>query len=662
MSGVPVTIVGVTPREFTGIQQVLSQAPDITLPLATTPRFEVTSADSTSRLERATTWWLQIAGRLKPGVTPEQVRGDLEGVFRAAAREGWASYFASMPADKQSALDYRNRTHVPELNVTRAAHGIYDVSGDRYRAVALLGGVVALVLLIVCANLANLLLARGTARRAEMTVRLSMGATAGRLVRQLLAESVLLASLGGALGVAVAYWGRRLLPADVGPSAPLDWRVLAFAASASVLTAIAFGLAPARRAARADVVLREGSRTVSGRTRMGRTLLVVQVALSIVLLVGAGLFLRTVRNLRSVDVGFDADRLLLIDVNPLLNRYDRALILNLYGDLLDQLGRVPGVRAATLSDFALLSGAVHSTGLYVLGRPEPARDVENAEGGRRDSIDVLIVAPNFFEAMGIPIVAGRRFTDRDDERAPKVLVVNEAAAHRFFPHENPIGQRVGSTYETSGAKEIVGVVRDARYESVRDAAPPTMYVPYRQDVCRPATFELRTAGDPLAAVPAVREAIRRVDPNLPIASVSTQLEQIEERFAREKLFAEAYALFGGLALVIASIGLFGLMSYSVARRTNEIGIRLALGAWRDDVVRMVMGESLVLVLAGVGIGVAVVLAAGRLVAGLLFGVAPTDAVAMAGAVTLMILGSAFAAYLPARRASRIDPMVALRYE
>ncbi len=665
MSGVPVTIVGVTPRAFTGIQQVLSQAPDVTLPLAVVPRFDI-RVDGTPLLQLATAWWLQIAGRLKPGVTPEQVRGDLEGTFRAAARDGWASFFATMPSEKQSALEYRDRTHVPDLDVTSAARGIYDVSGDQYRALALLGVVVVLVLLIVCANLANLLLARATARKAEMAVRLSMGATAGRLVRQLLAESLLLASIGGALGVLVAYWGRRLLPADAGPSAPLDGRVLAFAAAASVLTAVVFGLAPALRAARANLTIKEGGRTVGGRTRLGQGLLVGQVALSIVLLVGAGLFLRTVRNLRSVDVGFDTGRLLLASVNPLLNGYNNTRIVNLYTQLLDEVARVPGVRAATLSDPALLSGSVSGTTLFVQGRQPPPRRSENGRGPR-NRIHRMIVAPNFFETLGIPLLAGRRLTDRDIEGAPRVVVVNQAAARTFFPHESPIGHRVGETSDTTGEDEIVGMVADVKYNSVRDPAPPTMYVPYRQHMARPnytrpATFELRTAGDPLDVVPAVREAFRRVDPNLPIFSVSTQEEQIEMRFARERLFAEAYALFGGLAVLVASIGLFGLMSYSVARRTSEIGIRIALGAWRDEVIRMVMGESLVLVLAGIGAGVAVVLAVGRLIASLLYGIAPTDPITMAGAVALMALVSALAGYLPARRASRIDPMVALRHE
>jgi predicted permease len=369
------------------------------------------------------------------------------------------------------------------------------------------------------------------------------------------------------------------------------------------------------------------------------------------------LFLRTLDNLQHVDVGFNPQNLLLFRVNPALNRYDAAQMPMLYRGLLDRLAAVPGARGVAMSQPALLSGSVNSTGIFVHGRTYPVgrRDLDN-------DINRLVISPNFFDVMQIPVIAGRALTERDDASAPKVVVINEAAARKYFPRQNPVGQHFGSSPESTGDLEIVGVLRDAKYNSVRDPAPPTMYVPYRQARLGSAVFELRTAALPTAAVGAVREAVRQIDPNLPVTNVSTQLEQIDERFAQERLFAQAYALFGALALVLASIGLFGLMSYSVSRRTNEIGIRMALGARRADVLRLVMRESMSLVAIGVVAGIVIAAVGSRLVATLLFEVPATDLATMSAAIGVMALVAAFAGYLPARRASRVDPMVALRYE
>ncbi len=297
---------------------------------------------------------------------------------------------------------------------------------------------------------------------------------------------------------------------------------------------------------------------------------------------------------------------------------------------------------------------MNSTNIFIEGVARPTD---------RNGINRLIVAPNFFDAMGIPLLAGRRFTTRDGLTAPKVVILNEAAVRKYFPRENPLGHHLGQQFETSGDIEIVGVVKDARYNSLREDPPATMYVPYMQQPrLASMTFELRTSGDPAASAGAVRDAMHRLDPNVPILRVTTQTEQIEQRFAQERVFAQAYALFGGLAVLIASIGLFGLMSYTVARRTNEIGIRMALGAARATVVAMVMRESLVLIGVGVATGIGVALATGRFVAGLLFGLAPRDPWTMLGAVVVLIGVSALAGYIPARTASRVDPMVALRSE
>jgi len=654
---VPVTVIGVTPPAFTGVQQVLTEARDITLPVALDPRFNFDSPTDRTRLSQPAWWWLQIMGRLKPGTTPDQVQGELDGLFQSSAREAWTSYLGSLPEPGRSAAQNQNRTKIPRLRVASGSRGIYDVPADTYQSVTLLSAVVALVLLIVCANVANLLLSRAAAREREISIRLSLGATRARLIRQLLTESVLLASIGAAAGTLVAHWSRRLLPGNLALATPLDWRVIGFVGGLTLATGIVFGIAPAWRSSGTKVgaALKEGRSVSRRRSRLGKSLVIAQVAVSIVLLFGAGLFLRTVRNLRRVDVGFDTHNLLLVPVNPGLNRYDQARIARLHGEMLDRLPQVPGVRAATLSTPALLTGSMSRIGLFIQGRSGPVD---------RNTISVMTIAPNFFDAMNIPLVAGRGFTARDGLNAPRVVVINEAAARKYFPGENPLGRRVGPTFESRGDREIVGVVKDAKYNNVREAAPPTMYSSYLQqrrlDVT--TTFELRTAADPVTVVSSVRETIRQIDPNLPILNVSTQTDQIERRFAQEKVFAQAYALFGGLALLVASIGLFGLMSYNVARRTNEIGIRMALGARRRDVTRMVMGESLILVVAGVAIGGSVALAAGRLVSTLLFGVAPTDPATIALAVVLMVIASAFAAFVPARTASRVDPMIALRSE
>jgi predicted permease len=656
INNVPVTIIGVLPASFTGVQQAVSDPPDVAVPLALDAPLS-TGPPEQPRASQPTYWWLQVIGRLKPGATAAQVQGNLEGVFQQTARAGLSTYLASLPDSERSTSNNRNRKEVPHLLVSSGSRGVYDVNTTDMRAVTILSVVVALVLLIVCANVANLLLSRATARSKEISIRLSLGATRGRLVRQLLTESVLLAGLGGALGILVGYWGQRLLPGAPGQATPLDWRVLAFVLTVTGVTGIVFGVAPALRATAINVntALKENSRSVVGsRSVLSRMLLVAQVAISLVLLVGAGLFLRTLQNLREVDVGFNAQNLVLFRVSPQLNRYDDQRTRALYDELLDRLRAVPGVRAATMSNPALLSGSVSSTSIFVQGR------VYGTD--QHDSINRLVVSPTFFDTMEIPLLTGRGFTARDDEKAPKVVVINDTAARKYFPGENPIGRRFGSSIEESGQQEIVGVLRDVKYNSVRDTAPPTMYVPFRQARTGGMIVEVRTAGDPVSTMGGIRDAVRRIDPNLPLMDMSTQMEQIERRFLQEKVFAQAYALFGGLAVLLAAIGLFGLMSYSVARRTNEIGIRMALGARRQDVLRLVMSESMVLVVAGVAIGLAIALVASRLVSTLLFGLAATDVVSIAVAVIVMLVVSSIAGYLPARRASRVDPMVALHCE
>ena len=664
VNNVPVTIVGVLPPEFTGIQYPIAEAPDLTVPLALDSQLSPPPpAGQAPRLSQGPYWWLQVMGRLKPGATAAQVQGNLGAVFKHTARAGFDAYLNALTESERSNSGNRDRTRIPELRGESGARGIYDVNDSDKRSVTILFVIVALVLLIVCANVANLLLSRATTRQKELSVRLSLGATRWRLVRQLLTESVLLAAIGGALGIAVGYWGRALLPVGPGQNAPLDWRVFGFIAAITLLTGVVFGIVPALRGTGIDVnsALKETGRGVVGaRSVIGRVLLVVQVAISLVLLVGAGLFLQTLSNLRHVDVGFNPQNLLLFRVNPSLNRYDEARMTRLYADLIERLNTVPGARGVAFSQPALLSGSVNSTSFYVQGRTYPTGRPQPGDDSR--DINRLVISSNFFDVMGIPMVLGRALTDRDDAKAPKVAVINEAGARKFFPGENPIGRHFGSSPETSGQIEIVGVLRDAKYDSVRNAAPATMYVPFRQTRLGSAVFEVRTAGAAAGVMGSIREAARQIDANLPLTDVSTQIEQVERRFQQEKLFAQAYSLFGGVALLLAAIGLFGLMSYNVSRRTNEIGIRMALGAQRGQVLGLVMRESMLLVVVGVAAGLAIAFFAGRLVTTLLFGLPPRDPMTMAAAVAVMAVVSALAGYLPARRASRVDPMVALHYE
>jgi predicted permease len=653
-NNVPVTIVGVLPAAFTGIQRAVSEAPDIAFPLALDP--QITPGESS--LAQPTFWWLQLVGRLKPGATAAQVQGNLGGVFQGTARAGLESYLATLSEAARNSSTNRNRTAMPDLTVDSARQGVYDPNTTEVRAIGILTAVVVLVLLIVCANVANLLLSRATGRQREISVRLSVGASRRRLVMQLLTESLLLAAIGGAAGLAVGYWGRFLLPGPPGQAPPpLDWRVMGFVAGVTVITGIVFGIAPALRATRVEVsgALKDTSRTVVGtRNLLARSLLVVQVAISLVLLVGAGLFLQTLSNLRQVDVGFDPENLVLFRVNPQLNRYDDARAAQLFQDMIDRIGALPGVRAVALTNPPLLSGNVNSTSIFVRGRTYEL-------GAQQDSINRLVVSPNFFDVMGIPLLRGRGFTDHENNAtAPKVVIINEAAARKYFPNEDPIGQRFGSSIENSGQLEIVGVLRDAKYDSIRDAPPPTMYVPYLQTRLPAPTFAVRTAGDPAPFVNVIRETMRTIDPDVPMQDVFTQMEQVERRLAQEKVFAQAYTLFGLLALVLAAVGLFGVMSYNVARRTNEIGIRIALGAQRRDVMGATLRESLVLVAGGAAIGLVTAVSVSRFIASQLYGVAPNDAPTVVLAVAVLSVVAALAAYLPARRASRVDPMVALR--
>jgi predicted permease len=662
INGQMVTIIGVTPPEFAGIQRLGGDPPDITMPLAFDAVFSppppppADGKPAIPRMNQPTYWWLQLVGRLKPGASIEQARANFTTVFQHTAKAGMAEFQSSLTAEEKALSSNRRRgAAVPELLVKSAAHGYYEIDPQAQRSAGFLAVVVVIVLLIVCANVANLLLSRATTRHREISLRLSMGATRSRLVRQLLTESVLLASLGGVLGGLVGYWLRALLP--FGQKAPLDWRVFGFVAGVSMLTGIVFGLVPALRATSVDLAgaMKEGGRSVTGsRTILSKGLVVLQVAMSLVLLVGAGLFLRTLENLKSVDVGFDSKNLLMFNVNPGVNRYEPARASQLFRHVLERMSSLPGVTSAALTRVTLLSGSTSTSSMWTEGQTSQTAAEEN--------MYMMDVSPTFFATLGVPVQQGRGFTDHDHATAPKVAILNEASARKLFPNGDVIGRRIGGSFEKSDEFEIIGVVRDTKYASVRDPGPPTMYRCVLQQPTRSLNVVLRTAGEPLAMAETVRAAMREVDPTLPIQEFTSQTEQISLRFAQERLFARAYAAFGVLAVVLGCIGLFGLMSYNVARRTNEIGVRMALGAQRRTVVGMVMGESMRLVAIGVAVGLGAALWAGRFVKTVVYGLSPNDPFTIAAAVAVIALVTALASCLPARRASNVDPMDALRQQ
>ncbi len=658
VNNVAFTIIGVTPPAFSGALEV-GESPDLSIPLAMEPQV----IQGSRSLAQPWFWWLRVMGRVKPEVSEEQARASLEVIFQESALDGWTALQARLQSlGRATAQEPRD---TPLLRVASGGQGLTELRQAYSRPLMILMIVVGLVLVVACANLANLLVARAAQRQKEIAVRLALGASRFRLIRQLLTESLMLALAGGALGALLAYWAKDILLAlrpwggsEIALDLKLDLRVLGFTLAVSLITGLLFGLAPALRATRIDLTptLKDqaGSLTRS-RSILSKSLIVAQVAMSLVLLVGAGLFLRTLGNLHSIDVGFNSENLLLFRVDPRLSGYKGPQIASLYRRMIEGIESVPGVRSATLSRHPLLSGSARTVSVSVQGH--------TSQEGEDSDLLVNTVAPNFLETMGIPLLFGRSLTPHDDERAPKVAVINQAMARKYFADDNPIGRRFGmGGPETSGQIEIIGVARDAKYTSLRREMSPTAYVPYLQDSLGQANFSVRIAGDATALTSSIREAVREVDANLPLFDVKTQSQQTAESLAQERLFATLSSFFGLLALVLASIGLYGVMSYSVARRTSEIGIRMALGAEARDVTRMVMSETIRLVFTGIAIGLGAALAVTRLISSMLFGLAPTDPLTISLAVFVMIAVAALAGYLPARRASQVDPLAALKYE
>jgi len=645
VNGVPFVIAGVTPPEFFGLAP--GECPDIWVPLSMQPRvLPQWGGKALSLLGVPGEWWVEPWGRLKPGVTPQQATAALSLALRQLVTAELA------PGPEQ----------IPSIELRAGDKGLRDLRAEFSRPLFILMSVVGLVLLIACANVANLLLARAAARRKETAVRMALGAGRQRLIRQLLTESFLLAAVGGALGFAVASRGGELLlylasstegppVLDVHP----DARVLAFCTAISLLTGLVFGLAPALRATRLDVspVLKAGLGGGSGSSRwmLGKALVAVQVALSLLVLLGASMFVRSLQKLNSIDLGFKRENLLLFGVDGTLSGYKDEGLGSLYQRIQERLRAIPGVRSVSLSRHSLVGDGSSQSGMDIPGyRKRPSERLVVYRNS---------VGPDFFETMGIPILLGRGITDRDNQTAPKVVVINEALAHRYFPNESPLGKRL-AWHEKDA--EVVGVAGNAKYYDLRQEVQPTVFEPYLQFGIGRMVFALRTLADPASIVRDVRVAIASVDRNLPLYNVRTQVQQINSALIQERFFAELTSCFGGLALLLASIGLYGVMSYTVAGRTGEIGIRMALGAAKADITGMVLREVFLLMTAGLGIGLPVALLCMRLIHKQLYGLNVSDPLSIAVAIGVLTLVTGLAGYLPARRASRIDPMAALRQE
>ena len=632
----PVTIVGVTPPDFRGAKS-FGPARSVFLPLA-----RITTGNTDVAANPGHYWRFCVIGRLKPGVSVAQARANFEKVFRDSVLER---------------LEPDLPVNPPSLDLETGSNGSGLERRESAPQLMILAGLVGLVLLMACSNVANLLLARGAARRRELAVRLALGAGRGRLVRQLLAESVLLAGGGALLGMIFALWGGDLLAAmlDIGhvDRVEPDWRVFGFALAVSLAASVLFGLAPALRATRVDLnaEFQGGSRTIGVRPalRLARWLVVVQVALSSVVLVGAGLFLSTLRNLRAADLGFARDHLLLFNLAADNAGYKESA--PLFERIAGGIRRLPGVRTATFSWLAVAGGQSYFYSFTIAGQPTVV--------GRPPVAAINEVAPSFFESYQLRPLLGRVVEAKDDAGAPGVVVVNRTLAGKYFPGVDPIGHHI--TFDQRQL-EIVGVVRDIRYAKVNEAVPATIYVPFAQRPSGSATFAVRTIGRPEAVAAAIRREVRRIDPYLPVLDLRTQDEQVERLFGEQRMFARLTAMFGGISVVLVCVGLYGLMSYAVQRRRSEIGLRMALGALPGWVLRMILGESLRLMFAGVGLGIAGAFGATRFIASLLYGVSPGDPL-IYGAVTVFLLGVAvLACWLPARQAAKVDPMEALRAE
>ena len=656
INDVQFVVVGVAPSGFFGVDP--ATAPAFYIPLrASLLLGQRYGANKASVYLDPHEYWLEMMARLRPGVTLSQAQAVLGTLFHQ-----WADSTAANAAE---------RAKLPELHLREGATGLDTLRRQYSKPFYVLFAMVALILAISCVNIANLLLARATARRREIAVRLSIGAGRFRVIRQLLTESVLLASIGGALGVLFAIWGIRTLTVllansreDFTMSPTLNWTVLGATCTLSLLTGLLFGLAPAIASTRVDVgaALKETRGSQGGRRsrrfNASQLLVAVQIAMSLVMLITAGLFVRTLSNLQSVEFGFNRESVLLFRVNARQAGHQSPEIFAFYAELVTRLRAIPGVTQATFTNHPMLGeGTWSSPALPVGTEPKPGVKPH-----------VLLTGPDFFHALQIPVRLGRRFCDQDRAGSLPVAVVNETYAKSYFEGANPIGQRLTIRRRAplqNSEVEIVGVVGNARYGSLKGEHRNIVYLPVNQDSYYPVdavTFALRTGDDPLRYVAAVRQIVRDADPRLPVTDIKTQAAQIDQIMNQEILFARLCSAFAVLALLIACVGLYATMAYSVERRAGEIGIRMALGAQRWNVIGMVLRHALGLGVAGLVLGLPMAYFSSRLVESFLFGVEPSDWTTVLIAVGTLLSAALLAGYVPARRASQIDPISAMRSE
>jgi len=646
----PFTIAGVAAPEFFGVNPAGPQ--DIYLPMHVSELLETRYVnEQREKYQARNFYWVEMMARLRPGVNREQAQAAIAPVF--------AAYVES------TARNEKERADLPILFLQEGGGGLDGLRRQYSKPLYVLMTLVALILAIACANIANLLLARSAARRREIALRLGLGAGRMRVVRQLLTESVLLASLGGLLGLIIAVWGIDGLTwllangrENFTLHASLNWRVLAVTFGLAVGTGVVFGLAPALQSTRLDLITAlkqtRGGEQLSRLHRwapasLTQALAVLQIAMSVLLLIAAGVFVKSLSNLNSVELGFNREKLLLVTVNARQAGYRDDALLRFYDHLQSRFGKLPGVRNASLTHTILVSGSRSSTSVSIPGLTEKGQ-----------SSAYLVVGAGFFETMQIPILLGREIEERDVIGKRNVAVVNEFFVRTYMGGSSPIGRH----FKLDEADyEIIGVARTTRLHSLKQDTPSVTYIPLTHSkYVGQITYILRTAGDPLALATNARQTVREADASIPVSEISTQETVINRTISDERTFAILCSCFAGLAVVIACVGLYGMMAYRVARRTNEIGIRMALGAERGRIIWMVIREVFLIAIAGVGIGVPVALAMSQFVRAYLFQMKPNDPLAIGAAAMAMLAAAILAGYWPAWRASRIDPWTALRDE
>lgn len=652
INGLPITIVGVTPPDFFGLEP--GSSPGIFVPLSKYSTEQARQGPTDGGLTYLTdpkTWWAGVVGRLKAGVSEKEAEAELRVMFERSL----------------TASDASPDVNKPVLQITPIKQGLNSLRRQFSSSLLLLMMMVGAVLLIACGNVAALLLTRASARQKEIAVRLSLGARRTRLIRQLLTESVLLACCGGALGLVIAKWASRVLlallssgRAPINLELHLDSRVLAFTAIVCVVSGILFGLAPALRATRVDLLssLKQSSTGSAARKlAAGKFLVAGQVALCLLLLVSAGLLLRTLQTLQRVDLGFNRQNLLLFTVRPGLNGYKGAQLDEFYLEMQRRMERLPGVQSVSFADRNPIGQGTSSTSGGIPGYTPAGKGVD---------IYRHIVGPGYFDTLGIRMRLGRALGPQDTRTAPLVLVVNQKFVDKYMHGDNPLGRHLElGSHKKTLSFEIVGVADDVKYARLRDETPPTAYFSNLQSPI-PWNFMTFMVRSGEAGLPALAAAVRREglaqDKNVPLVDMKTETQVVSQVLFMDRTFAALSSAFGFLALLLACVGLYGTMAYAVARKTNEIGIRMALGAGRSIILGMVLRETAMIVVAGIAVGLPAAWASTRLLKTRLFGLSPHDPWSIALAIAATLIVTAIAGYIPARRASRVDPMVALRYE